>query len=49
MKVSRADRFGIIDFLKTGKAKHGILLTKGGARVDGKIVTLPLWVFLLLV
>lgn len=47
--ITKSDRFGLIDFKKSAGSKKGILLSKDTLEVKGKIVTLPVWLFLMLV
>lgn len=47
-KVVKKDKFGLIDFSKTGRAKGGILLSKGSTS-PGDFVTIPVSIFLALI
>lgn len=47
--ITKSDRYGIIDFQKSSGNKGGILLSKDRMEANGKIVTLPIWLFLMLV
>jgi hypothetical protein len=48
-EIGKSDRFGIIDFTKSSKSETGIILSRDKLEVKGKIVTLPVWLFLTLV
>lgn len=48
-RVSRQDKFGIMDFQKTRQSAAGLLLSRGRIDIKGNIVTMPIWLFLLLI
>jgi hypothetical protein len=45
----KSDRYGIIDFKKSSGVDNGILLSKNKMEAKTGIVTLPAWLFLMLV
>ncbi|MGI0015669.1 MAG: ATP-binding protein, partial [Nitrososphaera sp.] len=47
--IMKSDRYGIIDFKKSSGIDKGILLSKDKTEVKARIVTLPTWLFLMLV
>ena len=48
-KIAKSDRYSIIDFLKSSGINKGIILSKDIIESNGKIITLPVWLFLMLV
>ncbi|MEM3160763.1 MAG: ATP-binding protein [Nitrososphaera sp.] len=47
--IMKSDRYGIIDFKKSSGSDNGILLSKNKIEAKAGIVTLPAWLFLILV
>jgi len=47
--IIKSDRYGIIDFKKSSGVNKGVLLSKDKTEVKAGIVTLPTWLFLMLV
>jgi hypothetical protein len=47
--IMKSDRYGIIDFKKSSGVDNGILLSKNKMEAKTGIVTLPAWLFLMLV
>ncbi|NWG36693.1 ATP-binding protein [Nitrososphaera sp.] len=47
--ILKSDRYGIIDFKKSSGTNKGILLSKDKTEVKAGIVTIPIWIFLMLI
>lgn len=48
--ITREDRFGLIDFSKVATSKtSGLILSRDRLEVKGKVVVVPVWLFLILV
>ncbi len=47
--IVKSDRYGIIDFKKSSGSDSGILLSKNKMEAKAGIVTLPAWLFLMLI
>lgn len=48
-RLAKHDRFGIIDFLKSGKGRGGLLLSRSASATAKSVFTIPLAVFLSLI
>jgi predicted AAA+ superfamily ATPase len=46
--IRKEDRMGVLDFSKTGLAKGGLILSQNILEAKDRIVTLPVWLFLIL-
>ena len=48
-KISRSDKYGLIDFMKDTNTKRGFMLSKDTLQISRNISIIPIWLFLLLI
>ncbi len=48
-KITKSDRYSIIDFHKSSDTDNGIILSQNTIEINDRVITLPVWLFLMLV